>query len=545
MDPRYAHQPERQSVAHLRAGEPATESDLINLQEVLDAYSSITPSASNPGQAVIFGTSGHRGSSLNGTFNEAHIAAITQAVVDYRNGAGITGPMYVGKDSHALSEPAYRTALEVLAGNGVTVLAEDGLTPTPAVSHAILVHNAEGGEQADGLIITPSHNPPADGGIKYNPPHGGPAESEITGPIAARANELLANGQIKRGEPSARPFDFRELYITDLAAVIDFKAIAASGISIGADPLGGASVHYWGEIGRRYGLNLEVVNESVDPRFGFMTLDKDGKIRMDCSSAHAMASLVANREKYDIATGNDADADRHGIVTPDAGLMNPNQFLAVAIDYLLTHREHWPADAQIGKTLVSSVLIDKVVASHGRTLREVPVGFKYFVEPLSSGMVAFCGEESAGASFLDFSGKAFSTDKDGLMLALLASEIRAVTGKSPSQLHAQLVQRHGASFYDRFDAPADREQKALLSKLDASMVAATELAGDTITAKVTEAAGFAIGGLKVSSEHAWFAARPSGTEDIYKIYAESTKSPEHLQQVLAEARVIVDAALAG
>src|SRR5690606_23180376 len=287
-----------------------------NLQEVLDAYSSITPSASNPGQAVIFGTSGHRGSSLNGTFNEAHIAAITQAVVDYRNGAGITGPMYVGKDSHALSEPAYRTALEVLAGNGVTVLAEDGLTPTPAVSHAILEHNAEGGEQADGLIITPSHNPPADGGIKYNPPHGGPAESEITGPIADRANELLANGQIKRGEPSARPFDFRELYITDLAAVIDFKAIAASGISIGADPLGGASVHYWGEIGRRYGLNLEVVNESVDPRFGFMTLDKDGKIRMDCSSAHAMASLVANREKYDIATGNDADADRHGIVTP-------------------------------------------------------------------------------------------------------------------------------------------------------------------------------------------------------------------------------------
>ncbi|NQD42858.1 phosphoglucomutase, partial [Glutamicibacter halophytocola] len=369
--------------------------------------------------------------------------------------------------------------------------------------------------------------------------------SEITGPIAARANELLANGQIKRGEAAATPFDFRELYIADLAEVIDFKVIAESGISIGADPLGGASVHYWGEIGRRYGLNLEVVNESVDPRFGFMTLDKDGKIRMDCSSAHAMASLVANREKYDIATGNDADADRHGIVTPDAGLMNPNHFLAVAIDYLLTHRGNWPEDAEIGKTLVSSVLIDKVVASHGRTLREVPVGFKYFVEPLASGKVAFCGEESAGASFLDLSGKAFSTDKDGLMLALLASEMRAVTGKSPSQLHAQLVERHGSSFYDRFDAPANREQKAVLSKLDPSMVSATELAGDAITAKVTEAAGFAIGGLKVSSEHAWFAARPSGTEDIYKIYAESTKSPEHLQQVLAEARVIVDAALAG
>jgi len=532
-------------VAHLRAGQPANESDLINLQEVLDAYSSIIPSSDNPDQAVIFGTSGHRGTSLNGTFNEAHIAAITQAVVDYRVSAGITGPMYVGKDSHALSDPAYQTALEVLAGNNVEVLAEDGLTPTPAVSHAILVHNAKGGDQADGLIITPSHNPPTDGGIKYNPPHGGPAESEITGPIAARANELLASGEIKRGEAAAKPFDFRELYITDLAEVIDFKVIAESGISIGADPLGGASVHYWGEIGRRYGLNLEVVNETVDPRFGFMTLDKDGKIRMDCSSAHAMASLVANREKYDIATGNDADADRHGIVTPDAGLMNPNHFLAVAIDYLLTHRENWPADAEIGKTLVSSVLIDKVVASHNRTLREVPVGFKYFVEPLASGKVAFCGEESAGASFLDFSGKAFSTDKDGLMLALLASEMRAVTGKSPSQLHAELVERHGSSFYDRFDAPANREQKAVLSKLDPSMVAATELAGDAITAKVTEAAGFAIGGLKVSSEHAWFAARPSGTEDIYKIYAESTKSPEHLQQVLAEARVIVDAALAG
>lgn len=532
-------------MAHLRAGQPAQESDLINLQEVLDAYSTLVPSSTNPDQAVIFGTSGHRGSSLNTTFNEAHIAAITQAVVDYRNSAGITGPMYVGKDSHALSEPAYGTALEVLAGNGVRVLADDGLTPTPAVSHAILVHNASGGEQADGLIITPSHNPPTDGGIKYNPPHGGPAESEITGPIAARANELLASGQIKRGEPNAQPFDFRELYIADLAEVIDFKAIADSGISIGADPLGGASVHYWGEIARRYNLNLEVVNESVDPRFGFMTLDKDGKIRMDCSSAHAMASLVANREKYDIATGNDADADRHGIVTPDAGLMNPNHFLAVAIDYLLTHRPQWPADAQIGKTLVSSVLIDKVVASHGRVLREVPVGFKYFVEPLASGRVAFCGEESAGASFLDFSGKAFSTDKDGLMLALLASEIRAVTGKSPSQLHAELVERHGPSFYDRFDAPANREQKAILGKLDPSMVTATELASDPITAKTTQAAGFPIGGLKVSSEHAWFAARPSGTEDIYKIYAESTKSPEHLQQVLAEARVIVDAALAG
>ncbi|MCW4466697.1 phosphoglucomutase (alpha-D-glucose-1,6-bisphosphate-dependent) [Glutamicibacter sp. MNS18] len=532
-------------MAHERAGQPAQAEDLIDLRAVLDAYTSIVPDLSVPEQRVAFGTSGHRGSSLNGSFNEAHIAAITQAVVDYRQSAGITGPMFVGKDSHALSEPAYRTVLEVLAGNGIRVLAEDGLTPTPALSHAILVHNAGGGEQADGLIITPSHNPPADGGIKYNPPHGGPAESEITGPIAARANELMASGRINRGTANATPFDFRELYIADLARVIDFPAIAASGISIGADPLGGASARYWGEIGRRYGLNLVVVNEEVDPRFGFMTLDKDGKIRMDCSSAYAMASLVANRDKYDIATGNDADADRHGIVTPDAGLMNPNHFLAVAIDYLLTHRPQWPADVQIGKTLVSSSLIDQVVASHDRVLREVPVGFKYFVEPLASGRVAFCGEESAGASFLDVSGRVFSTDKDGIMLALLASEIRAVTGKSPSQLHAQLVERHGESFYSRFDAPANLAQKSVLAKLDPSMVQAVELAGDPITAKATEASGFAIGGLKVSSDRAWFAARPSGTEDIYKIYAESNVSEAHLEQVLAEARVIVDAALAG
>ena len=531
-------------MAHQRAGQPAREADLINLDEVLDAYYRISPQPGRPEQAVIFGTSGHRGSSLNGTFNEAHIAAITQAVVDYRTGAGITGPLYVGKDSHALSEPAYRTVLEVLAGNQVDVLAHDGLTPTPAVSHAILVHNAAGEEQADGLVITPSHNPPADGGIKYNPPHGGPAESQITGPIAARANELLAApAGIKRAAANATDFDFRELYVTDLARVIDFKAIAASGISIGADPLGGASVHYWSRIAERYGLNLEVVNDQVDPRFGFMTLDKDGKIRMDCSSKHAMASLVASRHKYDIATGNDADADRHGIVTPDAGLMNPNHFLAVAIDYLLTHRPDWPAEAQIGKTLVSSVLIDQVAADHQRVLREVPVGFKYFVQPLASGQVAFCGEESAGASFLDFSGQAFSTDKDGIMLALLAAEILAVTGKTPSEHHARLAARHGASWYDRVDAPATLEQKAVLADMDASLVTASELAGDAITKVEVEASGFAIGGLKVSSAHAWFAARPSGTEDIYKIYAESTRSAGHLAQVLAEAQVIVDAAL--
>ncbi|TLK57315.1 phosphoglucomutase (alpha-D-glucose-1,6-bisphosphate-dependent) [Glutamicibacter sp. V16R2B1] len=532
-------------MAHERAGQPAREEDLIDLQEVLDAYFSRVPDPQQAGQRVSFGTSGHRGSSLNDSFNEAHIAAITQAVVDYRVSAGITGPMYVGKDSHALSEPAYRTVLQVLAGNSVRVLAEDGLTPTPALSHAILVHNAAGGQQADGLIITPSHNPPADGGIKYNPPHGGPAESEITGPIAQRANELLESGQIRRAEPDAEAFDFRELYVTDLAEVIDFAAIAESGISIGADPLGGASAHYWGEIGRRYGLNLEVVNERVDPRFGFMTLDKDGKIRMDCSSPDAMASLVANRRSYDIATGNDADADRHGIVTPDAGLMNPNHFLAVAIDYLLTHRPQWPGDAQVGKTLVSSVLIDRVIAAHGRQLLEVPVGFKYFVQPLATGRAVFCGEESAGASFLTRDGRPFSTDKDGIMLALLASEIRAVTGKSPSQLHAELVREHGTSYYARFDAPADLQQKEVLGRLDAQAVQATQLAGDAITTKATEASGYPIGGLKVSSQRAWFAARPSGTEDIYKIYAESTVGQEHLQQVLAEARQIVDAALAG
>ena len=530
-------------MAHERAGQPAREEDLIDLQAVLQAYTQVVPDPAIAEQRVSFGTSGHRGNSLNGSFNETHIAAITQAVADYRASAGISGPMFVGKDSHALSEPAYRTVLEVLAGNGIRVLSEDGLTPTPALSHAILVHNAANAQLADGLIITPSHNPPADGGIKYNPPHGGPAESEVTAVIAERANELLASADIRRSSANAEPFDFRDLYVTDLAQVIDFPAIAASGISIGADPLGGASAHYWGEISRRYGLNLTVVNERVDPRFDFMTLDKDGKIRMDCSSAHAMASLVANREKYDIATGNDADADRHGIVTPDAGLMNPNHFLAVAIDYLLTHRSQWPADAQIGKTMVSSVLIDQVVARHGRRLLEVPVGFKYFVEPLASGRAGFCGEESAGASFLTFDGRAFSTDKDGIMLALLASEIRAVTGKSPSQLHAELVGRHGHSFYARFDAPAGLAQKAVLAKMDPSMVKATELAGDPITAKSTQASGFPIGGLKVSSDRAWFAARPSGTEDIYKIYAESTLSAEHLEQVLAEARIIVDAAL--
>lgn len=531
-------------MAHERAGQLALEVDLIDLEAVLAAYDELTPDANNPDQQVVFGTSGHRGSSLNGTFNQAHIAAITQACVDYRVGAGITGPMYVGKDSHALSAPAFTTALEVLAGNSVQVLAEDGLAPTPAVSHAILVHNERGDAQADGLIITPSHNPPADGGIKYNPPHGGPAESSITNWIAARANELLADpAGIMRAQATFEPFDFRELYITDLAKVIDFPAIAAAGIRIGADPLGGASVHYWGEIAARYGLNMTVVNESVDPRFGFMTLDKDGKIRMDCSSPYAMASLVGNRDRYDIATGNDADADRHGIVTPDAGLMNPNHFLAVAIDYLVTHRPGWDQSLRIGKTLVSSALIDRVVAGLGRTLHEVPVGFKYFVEPLAQGQVAFCGEESAGASFLDREGKAFSTDKDGIMLALLASEILAVTGKTPSQRHAELVAEYGSSHYARFDAPAGRIQREKLSKLSPEDVPATELAGHPITAKATEAAGFAIGGLKVSTEHAWFAARPSGTEDLYKIYAESWVSAEHLQEVLSEAKRIVDAAL--
>lgn len=535
-----------------RAGKPAQPSDLIDEEALLAAYYDRRPDVSNPDQAVAFGTSGHRGSSFNTAFNEDHIAAITQAIVEYRTSQGITGPLFMGADTHALSKPAQDTALEVLIANGVRVLVDsrDGYTPTPAVSHAIITYNAAGhADQADGIVVTPSHNPPQDGGFKYNPPHGGPADTDATNAIAKRANELIAGGlvDVNRVNPEGgyEGYDFLDTYVADLANVIDMDAIKRSGISIGADPMGGASVAYWAEIGERYGLNLTVVNPHVDPRWSFMTLDWDGKIRMDPSSPSAMASLITKRDQYDLLTGNDADADRHGIVTPDEGLMNPNHYLAVAIEYLYQYRPHWRQDARIGKTLVSSRMVDRVADSLGRELWEVPVGFKWFVPGLVDGSVGFGGEESAGASFLRFDGSVWSTDKDGIILCLLASEILAVTGKTPSQLYRELVDRFGEPAYERVDAPANREQKAKLSKLSPDSIAATELAGDPITAKLSHAPGngAAIGGVKVETEFAWFAARPSGTEDVYKIYAESFKGPEHLKLVQAEAKLIVDAAL--
>ncbi|MFC5789762.1 alpha-D-glucose phosphate-specific phosphoglucomutase [Agromyces tardus] len=539
---------------HERAGTPATESDLIDVDALLRAYYDLHPDVSVPEQRVAFGTSGHRGSSLGTGFNEDHILAITQAIVDYRTAQGITGPLFIGADTHALSGPAQTTALDVLVGNRVRVLADqyDDYVPTPALSHAILKWNndparrAEG--EADGIVITPSHNPPQDGGFKYNPPHGGPADSDATTWIANRANELIAAGlhEVNQAEPSAvETYDFRGEYVADLANIIDFDAIKRSGIRIGADPLGGASVGYWGAIRDYYGIDLTVVNEKVDPKWAFMTLDWDGKIRMDPSSPSAMASVLANRDGFDILTGNDADADRHGIVTPDGGLMNPNHYLAVAIEYLFTHRPGWRSDAAIGKTLVSSSMIDRVADALGRRLWEVPVGFKWFVPGLIDGSVGFGGEESAGASFLRKDGTVWTTDKDGILLCLLASEIRAVTGKSPSRLYAELVARFGDPAYERTDAAASPAQKSALGKLDGDAITATELAGQPITAKLSAAPGngAAIGGVKVESADAWFAARPSGTEDVYKIYAESFKGPEHLAKVQAEAKEIVGAAL--
>ena len=536
-----------------RAGKLAEPSDLVDLTALLDAYYDVAPDPANIAQRVAFGTSGHRGSSLNGAFNEQHIAAITQAIVEYRTNAGITGPLFMGKDTHALSEPAQNTALEVLAANGVNVLidARNGFTPTPAVSHAILKYNATRTDQADGIVVTPSHNPPADGGFKYNPPTGGPAGSDITNWVADRANQLLEAGlegvrRIPLGEArladSVGTYDFLHNYVEDLPSVLNLDAIRGAGLHIGADPLGGASVDYWGAIAERHQLNLTVVNPNVDPQWAFMTLDWDEKIRMDCSSPYAMASLISRADQYDIATGNDADADRHGIVTPDAGLMNPNHYLATAIDYLYRNRSGWSADAMVGKTLVSSSMIDRVTADLGRVLMEVPVGFKWFVPGLLSGETAFGGEESAGASFLRMDATPWSTDKDGILLALLASEMTAVTGKTPSQRYRELTNRFGDPEYARVDAPATREQKAALAKLSPSDVTATTLAGEEITARLTEAPGNGapIGGLKVTTENAWFAARPSGTEDVYKIYAESFKGEEHLHQVQAEAKAIVD-----
>ncbi len=547
-------------MAHPRAGTPALPEDLIDVAAVERAYYDNVPDPSDPLQQVLFGTSGHRGSSLDNAFNEAHILATTQAIVEYRRGAGITGPLFIGFDTHALSIPAWRTALEVLAANEISTYTAEGdsFTPTPAVSRAILTFNRDNpGVLADGIVVTPSHNPPRDGGFKYNPPSGGPADTSITSVVAARANEILANKladvrripfeQARSGD-YVHDFSFMMNYCDGLGEVVDLKVIREAGIHIGADPLGGASVGYWAGIGFRYNLeNLTVVNPTVDPTFSFMTLDTDGKIRMDCSSPNAMASLISARDHYDIATGNDADSDRHGIVTPDGGLMNPNHYLAVAIDYLFTHRPGWAESAAVGKTLVSSSLIDRVVAGIGRRLLEVPVGFKWFVDGLLDGSIAFGGEESAGASFLMFDGSPWTTDKDGIILALLASEILAVTGKTPSERYRELADRYGESAYARVDAPASREQKAVLAKLSASQVSATELAGEPITAIMTEAPGNGapIGGLKVTTENAWFAARPSGTEDVYKIYAESFKGAEHLAQVQTEAQQVVDAALGG
>ena len=544
-----------------RAGQPTEASDLIDIDELIAAYYDRKPDASVPEQRVAFGTSGHRGSSLSTSFNEDHILATTQAIVDYRASQGITGPLFLGRDTHGLSLPAERTAVEVLVANGVDVRVDsrDSWVPTPALSHAILTYNhdraADDPGRADGIVVTPSHNPPRDGGFKYTPPHGGPADTDATGWIADRANALIAAGLegVRRTRfadidgDSLGTYDFREGYVADLVNIIDVEAIRRAGIRIGADPLGGASVEYWALIGERYGLDLTVVNPEVDPTWRFMTLDWDEKIRMDPSSPSAMASLVARRHEYDILTGNDADADRHGIVTPDAGLMNPNHYLAVAIDYLYGHREAWPADAAIGKTLVSSMIIDRVAKSLGRRLLEVPVGFKWFVPGLLDGSVAFGGEESAGASFLRFDGTVWTTDKDGILLCLLASEILAVTGKTPSQRYAELEAEFGASAYQRVDAPATPAQKATLAKLSPDAVTATELAGEPITAKLSHAPGngAAIGGLKAQTEHAWFAARPSGTEDVYKLYAESLRGPEHLAAVQAEARAVVAEALGG
>jgi len=544
---------------HSRAGLRALPEDLIDLDALVGAYYEISPDVSNPAQKVVFGTSGHRGSSLDGGFNEKHILAITQAVVEHRAAQGVTGPIFIGRDTHGLSEPAWRSVLEVLAGNGVQALidAQDGYTPTPAVSHAILSHNRQNAAQADGLLLTPSHNPPRDGGIKYNPPSGGPADGGATSAIAARANELLAQNLagVKRvgfdeALKAAGRYDFLGRYVDDLPSVIDLETIRAAGVRIGADPLGGAAVAYWGAIAERHKLNLTVVNQAVDPRWAFMPLDTDGKIRMDCSSASAMANLIQIMKggaAYDVATGNDADADRHGIVTPDGGLMNPNHYLAAAISYLFTHRPNWGADVAVGKTLVSSSMIDRVVAGLGRRLLEVPVGFKYFVPGLLDGSVGFGGEESAGAAFLRHDGSVWTTDKDGIQLALLAAEIQGRTGKSASQLYADLTAQYDAPAYARVDAPASREEKARLSKLSPSDVSAKTLAGEPITDILTNAPGNgeAIGGLKVCTQNAWFAARPSGTEDVYKVYAESFLGPDHLKQVQAEAREVVAGALKG
>ncbi|WP_431974455.1 phosphoglucomutase (alpha-D-glucose-1,6-bisphosphate-dependent) [Micromonospora haikouensis] len=544
-------------MAHPRAGQPAEPTDLVDVPRLVTAYYAEHPDPDDPAQQVSFGTSGHRGSSLRHAFNSDHILAVTQALCDYRRQQGLDGPLFLGRDTHALSAPAAVDALEVLAANGVTVLLDsrDGYTPTPAVSHAILTHNrGRTSGLADGIVITPSHNPPDDGGFKYNPTHGGPADADVTRWIQDRANAILAAGLKEvdripyaraRAADTTGTYDFLAHYVDDLPAALDLDAVRAAGVRIGADPLGGASVAYWGEIAQRHRLDLTVINPTVDPTWRFMTLDGDGKIRMDCSSPNAMASLIAARADYQVSTGNDADADRHGIVTPDGGLLNPNHYLAVAIGHLFRTRPEWGPDATVGKTLVSSSMIDRVAADLGRPLLEVPVGFKWFVPGLLDGSVGFGGEESAGASFLRRDGSTWTTDKDGILLCLLAAEIIATTGRTPSEHWAELAGRFGAPAYARIDAPADRRQKAVLAKLSPEQVTATELAGEPITATLTAAPGngAAIGGLKVTTESGWFAARPSGTEDVYKIYAESFQGPEHLARIQEEAKELVSEVL--
>lgn len=544
---------------HERAGQPARPEDLTDVARLVTSYYALHPDPGEPAQRVAFGTSGHRGSSFATAFNEDHIAATSQAICEYRAQQGTDGPLFIGADTHALSEPARVTAIEVFAANGVTLLidSDDGYTPTPAVSHAILTYNrGRTSALADGVVVTPSHNPPADGGFKYNPPSGGPTGSDATGWIQDRANEIIAAGlKDVRRLPYTRAlsasttgrYDFLGTYVSDLPAVLDLDAVRAAGLRIGADPLGGASVAYWGRIAEQHRIDLTVVNPLADPTWRFMTLDWDGRIRMDCSSPYAMASLIERAGEYRIATGNDADADRHGIVTPDAGLMNPNHYLATAISYLFTHRDQWPSRAGIGKTLVSSGMIDRVAADLGRELVEVPVGFKWFVGGLVDGSLGFGGEESAGASFLRRDGSVWTTDKDGIILALLASEILAVTGKTPSEHYTALTERFGAPAYARIDAPADRQEKAVLARLSPEQITADTLAGEPVTAVLTEAPGngAAIGGIKVTTENAWFAARPSGTEDVYKIYAESFLGAGHLGRVQEEAKAVVSAALSG
>jgi phosphoglucomutase len=540
-----------------KAGKPADPGELVDVDALVRAYYDDQPDPSEPGQQVSFGTSGHRGSALERSFNEDHILATSQAICEYRADQGTDGPLYLGRDTHALSEPAFRTAIEVLAANHVEVVvdAAERFTPTPVISHAILTHNRGGGRgTADGIVVTPSHNPPEDGGFKYNPPHGGPAASSVTGWIEDRANKLLAGGldAVRRvpyekavDSGAVRSRDYIAAYVDDLPAVVDVDAIRAAGVRIGVDPLGGASVDFWAAIGERLRLDLTVVNDAVDPTFGFMTLDADGKIRMDCSSPYAMQRLIDVKDKFDLAFGNDPDADRHGVVTPEAGLLDPNRYLAVAIDYLFGSRAEWPADAAVGKTVVSSSMIDRVADGLGRRLFEVPVGFKWFVDGLADGSLGFGGEESAGASFLRRDGSVWTTDKDGILLCLVAAELQATTGECPAERFRRLTERYGETAYRRVDAPATFEQKAALKELSPEQLEMPTLADDPVVAMHTEAPGDGnpIGGLKVVSEGGWFAARPSGTEDVYKIYAESFKGDDHLERIIEEAQAVVDEAI--